>query len=86
MLTHHHKPTVGQSSERYECCESEDELTEIPTDIPPGVAEVRISSPTIATVKTDAFHQLSYCTYLQIGPNISEIEPRAFNGLRALTS
>ena len=63
MPTHHHKPTVGQSGERYECCESEHELTEIPTDIPPGVNEVRLSSPTITTVKTDAFHQLSVHTF-----------------------
>ena len=64
----------------------DDELTEIPTDIPRGVVEVRISSQTITTVKTDAFHQLSDCIYLQIGPSISEIEARTFNGIRALTN
>ena len=82
MLTHQYESVVGQSDERYS--KFDDGLTEIPTNIPPGVLHVIIYSRQITTIKANAFSQLSQCTYLRVGYNISEIEPGAFNGLTAL--
>ena len=77
MLTHQYKSTFGQS--RYD--RFDDELTEIPTDIPSKVFIVRIYSNKLTTIKAHTFSQLSWCKGLGLGSNISEIEPGSFNGL-----
>ena len=79
MLSHQNKSTFGQSSVTY--IKFDDELTEIPTDIPLEVVEVRIISRQINTIRANTFTQLSQCTLLRLGSNISEIEPGSFNGL-----
>ena len=84
MLTHQYKPTGGQSGWAY--YKADDELTEIPTNIPSEAVVVTIVSRQITTVESNSFIQLSQCTHLHLGSNISEIEPGAFNGLSSLTN
>ena len=84
MLTHQYKSTIGQNGERY-YYNSDNTITEIPTDIPSDAVEVIIYSKNITTIKANVFLHLSQCTYLKVGNNIPEIEPGAFNGLTALT-
>ena len=83
-LTHQYKLTLGQNGERY--YNRNDGLTEIPTDIPPNVIEVYISSKQITTIRANVLLQLSQCKYLSLGRNISDIEPGAFEGLTSLTN
>ena len=62
-------------------------LTEIPDDIPADALKVDIAYNDITTVRANVFSHLSQCTSLSLGINgISEIEPGAFNGLTALTN
>ena len=84
LLTHQYKSSDGQSGERY--YKHDNRLTEIPTDIPLGVVEVKILSNQLTTIKAKAFLQLSQCTYLELGSRISEIQLGAFDGLTALTN
>ena len=82
MLTHQYRLTFGQSGEKYSCCDWR--VTEIPTNIPPDVVRVGISSQCITTIKANVFSQLSQCTHLGLKNVISNIEPGAFNGLTNL--
>ena len=84
VLTHQCEPVVCQSGESY--AKWDDALTEIPIDIPREAVKVVISSKQITTIKANAFLHLSQCIHLELRANISEIEPRAFNGLTALTT
>ena len=76
MLTQQYRLIVGQSGETY--YKHDDQLTEIPTNIPSDVVEVTILSQQITTVKANAFVQLSQCTHLRLGYKISQIEPGVF--------
>ena len=61
-------------------------LTQVPTDIPADALKVVIVFNRITNVKTNVFSQLTQCTVLDVQRNlISEVEPGAFNGLRAVT-
>ena len=84
MLTHQHQSSAGQRGERYYT--EDDQLSEIPTDIPPNVVDVEIHGRQISTIRANVFCNLSQCATLYIGNNLSKIEPGAFNGLTALTS
>ena len=84
VVTHQYKSTVGQSGEKY--IKWDNELTEIPTNIPPEVVMVEILSGQITTIRANAFRNLSQCISLYVGNKISEIEPGAFDGLTALAN
>ena len=62
-------------------------LTEIPNDIPADALKIDIADNDITTVRANVFAHLTQCKSLHLGTNgISEIEPGAFNGLTALTN
>ena len=62
-------------------------LKEIPNDIPADALKVDIAFNDITTVRANVFAHLTQCKILHLGTNgISEIEPGAFNGLIALTN
>ena len=60
-------------------------LTSIPTDIPPDALQVNITLNSIIKIEANAFSNLSQCEKIYLTRNmISEVETGAFNGLNAL--
>ncbi|XP_044515776.1 slit homolog 3 protein [Gracilinanus agilis] len=62
-------------------------LTEIPTNLPEGIVEIRLEQNSIKAIPAGAFTQYKKLKRIDISKNqISDIAPDAFQGLKSLTS